>query len=40
MAIHHVHVNEIGAAALDRPDVTAKRREIGGENRRGDPDLP
>ena len=36
MAVHHVDVNEIGAAALDRRDRVAERREVGGEDRRRD----
>ena len=38
MPVHHVDVNQIGAATLDRGDGRAQRREIGGENRRRNPD--
>ncbi len=36
VTVHDVHVNEIRAAALDGGDRVAKRREVGGENRRSD----
>ena len=36
VAVHHVDVNQVGAAALDGRDRVAERREIGGEDRRRD----
>ena len=33
VAVHHVDVNEVGAAALGGRDVAAERGEVGGENR-------
>ena len=33
MAIHHIDVNQIGAATLDSRDGLAQHREIGGEDR-------
>jgi hypothetical protein len=36
MAVHDVHVNEVGAAALDRANRVSERREIGREDRRSD----
>ena len=36
VAVHHVHVNQIGAAALDGGDVAPERGEVGGQNRRRD----
>ena len=37
--VHHVDVDLIGAAGLDLGDLIGKAREVGGENRRGDPQL-
>ena len=34
VAVHHVDVNQIGAAALDGGDRVAERREVGGQDRR------
>ena len=36
VAVHHVDVNQIGAAALDRGDRVAERGEVGREDRRRD----
>ena len=36
--VHHVHVDEVGAARFDPRDVVAQLSEIRGENRRGNPD--
>src|SRR2546426_515450 len=38
MPVHPVHVDQTGAAALPGRYRGAERREIGGENRRGDED--
>ena len=32
--VHHVDVNQIGAATFGRGDVASERCEVGGENRR------
>ena len=34
VAVHHVHVNQIGAAALGGRDVAPERREVGRQDRR------
>ena len=36
MAVHHVDVNEVGAAALRRRDRLAERGEVGRQDGRGD----
>ena len=36
MAVHHVDVDEVGAAALDGRDRLAEGREVGREDRRRD----
>ena len=38
VAVHHVHVNQIGAAALDGGHGVAEVREVGRENRRREQD--
>src|SRR6185436_1242269 len=38
MAVHHIDVNEIRAAAFDGDDLFPERREIGRQNRRCDLD--
>jgi hypothetical protein len=40
VAIHDVDVNQIGTAALDGRNVATECREVGGQNRGGDLDLP
>ena len=38
MPVHHVHVNEVGAASLGGGDRLAQQGEVGGQERRGDED--
>src|SRR6185295_6919885 len=40
VSVHHINVNEIGAAALGGGDVTAQSGEVGGEDGGRDLDVP
>jgi hypothetical protein len=39
MAVHHVDVQNVSAAAFDRAYFLAETREVGGQNRRGNFDI-